>query len=87
MDLHLGIVRMTEELLLSILHFPEGTRIRHVRLDEERVGELVFVFEHLDLKVVRPGCTASPAYPTWKRTYAKEGNDQFGTVEFMGWGQ
>jgi hypothetical protein len=71
----LARVRITDELLFRMLHFPPGTMLRAATCPDGRSLEIVV--EHPDLRDVRPGDAIPEACPQITEH----------VISFDGWGQ
>lgn len=78
---HVGIVRLSRELLCSLLNFPAGTEIVGVSGDYYFAEDLIALkVTHPDLPEVHECEVITEARPQYRR------NLETGEVEFLGWG-
>ena len=71
MEKHIGMITISEELLLKLLDF-DGGAIRNVRLGWT-VGEVELLIEHPDMPIIGQGMTPLPITPLYSRTYGDNG--------------
>lgn len=84
-DRRVALVRVTPELILQALRFPEGTRILGIDVDRNflRLGvkeDLVLKVEADSLPLVMEGDVIPFTHPSWRKVY-EEGY----RVEFIAW--
>lgn len=79
---HRAIMRISESLMVDVLHLPPDTRILKAEFDFNSGGIIKLVLSHPDLKPVQRGSHLLVVDPQFTRRPA-----QPETIKFDGWGQ